>query len=69
MKIKIIFFLLMFTSTIVFNGYSREYELKKVGNKLFKLHCNHCLHEWEGGAFDFQCPECSSTDFVPLPNG
>lgn len=51
-------------------GFFIPFSLKKVGNKLFKLHCNDCNYEWEGSVFDFQCPkeECGSTNIVSLPN-
>lgn len=36
--------------------------------KLFKLVCNSCLHEWEGGVFTIRCPKCRSKDFSIVPN-
>lgn len=44
--------------------------MKVVGNKMFKMHCNDCGYEWEGGVFTFQCDreECGSTNIVALPN-
>lgn len=51
-------------------GFYIPVSLERVGNKLFKLHCNDCGYEWEGGVFDFQCknPKCKSTNIVSLPN-
>lgn len=49
-------------------GFYIPITLRKVGSKLFKLHCNNCYYEWEGRVWDFQCPSCNSTDIQTLPN-
>jgi hypothetical protein len=37
-------------------------------NKLFKLICQNCGHEWAGGVFTYCCEKCGSHDFSVVPN-
>lgn len=39
-----------------------------VAKKPFKLICNKCNHEWEGGVFTVYCPKCGSRDWRIVRN-
>lgn len=61
----------MLSLSLVFSdnlGYYIPISAQRVGDKLFKLHCNACEHEWSGGAFHISCPECGSYNVVTWLN-